>query len=402
MVSSMSRQEVADRAGVDLEKVRQLVDLGILKPADGSSFSAGDVRRARLLLGLEQAGLPIEALAKALERGDLTFAYLDLSLYDRFSWLSDTTFQELSAQHSIPLDLLMVVREAIGFAQPDAEDLVREDELRVVPLIELQLTRGFRPAVIERWLRVYGESLRRVAETEADWWHTEIEMPHLASGLTETEMLELTNRWGDEMASLTEQALLAMYRAQQEHAWNENTIQDVERALDRAGLRSRSAQPPAMCFLDIAGYTRLTEERGAEAAADLAASLSRLVQQASERNRGKIVKWLGDGVMLHFREPGSAVLAALEMVEDISSAGLPPAHVGLDAGSVVFQGGDYFGRTVNIAARIAEYARPGEVLVSQEVVNTSDIADVVFTSIGPVELKGVSEPIQLHAAHRRA
>ena len=79
------------------------------------------------------------------------------------------------------------------------------------------------------------------------------------------------------------------------------------------------------------------------------------------------MKWLGDGVMFYFREPTDAVLAALDMVEGVASHDLPPARVGLHAGPVVFQDGDYFGRTVNLAARIADYARPGEVVVSQEV-----------------------------------
>jgi adenylate cyclase len=159
---------------------------------------------------------------------------------------------------------------------------------------------------------------------------------------------------------------------------------------------------PAVCFLDITGYTRLTEERGDEAAADLAARLSRMVQRTSVQHGGKPVKWLGDGVMFYFREPGSGVLAALEMVEGALSVGLPPAHVGLHAGPVLFQEGDYFGRTVNIAARIAEYARPGEVLVSQEIVDASDEAPVAFTEIGPVDLKGISGSLRLHTARRKA
>jgi class 3 adenylate cyclase len=67
---------------------------------------------------------------------------------------------------------------------------------------------------------------------------------------------------------------------------------------------------------------------------------------------------------------------------------------------VVFQEGDYYGQTVNVAARIGEYARPGEVLVSQEVVDASEGAGVSFREIGPVELKGVSGVVRLHAAHR--
>jgi adenylate cyclase len=90
------------------------------------------------------------------------------------------------------------------------------------------------------------------------------------------------------------------------------------------------------------------------------------------------------------------------MVEVVVSQGLPPAHVGIHAGPVVFQDGDYFGRTVNLASRIAEYARPAEVLVSQEVVDAADARPVSFVEIGPVELKGVPGTLRLHTAHRDA
>jgi adenylate cyclase len=104
--------------------------------------------------------------------------------------------------------------------------------------------------------------------------------------------------------------------------------------------------------------------------------------------------------MFHFREPAGGVLAALEMVDEARNAGLPPAHVGVHAGPVLFQEGDYFGRTVNAAARIAEYARQGEVLVSQAVVDLVDVPEVTFREIGPVELKGMPGVMRLHAAQR--
>ena len=96
------------------------------------------------------------------------------------------------------------------------------------------------------------------------------------------------------------------------------------------------------------------------------------------------------------------MIAALEMADGVKGAGLPPAHVGLHAGPVVFQQGDYYGQTVNIASRIADYARPGEVLVSQSVVEASEdqSAGLNFTDIGLVELKGVGNPVHLHAARR--
>jgi adenylate cyclase len=401
-VSGYTRQEVAQRAGVDPHYVDRLVELGVLTAAAADAFSPGDALRARWLQSLERAGVPLEGLAAAVRDGVLSFSFLDVAAYDRFAGLSGTTFQQLSSQTGIPLELLTVVREAVGFAEPRPEDHVHHNELSVVPVIQLQLAKGFRPVVIERWLRVYGDSLRRVAETEAAWWNSEVEMALVASGMTEGEMLQAQADLGSQMTPLIDQALLAIYHGQQEHAWSQVFVEHVEGALEAAGLYRRLERPPAMCFLDITGYTRLTEERGDEAAADLAARLAGLVRRSSQGHGGTPVKWLGDGVMFYFEEPADAVLAAIEMVEKVGRQGLPPAHVGIHAGPVVFQEGDYFGRTVNLASRIAEYARPREVLVSQEVVDAADGGPVTFAEIGPVELKGVPGTLRLYVARRSA
>jgi class 3 adenylate cyclase len=398
----ISQRQVAERAGVDPTYVGRLVDVGALVPARDATFSEGDARRARLFRGLERSGLPIETVLEALDRGELSFAFLDVPVYDRFAALSRKSFREVSAQEAIPLELLLVVREAIGFAHAAPDDRMRDDELRVVPILKLQLTRGLDPGVIGQWLRVCGDTLRRLTETEADWWRTEVQLPSLASGLSEVEMLEAAAEWGQEFASPMDQALLAIYHANQEHTWTENLLGEVEDALDRAGLWDRVSTTPAIGFLDISGYTRLTEERGDRAAAELVTRLATLVQRPSDRHGGKIVKLLGDGVMLHFRDPGNAVAAALEMLEALSAASMPPAHIGVDTGPVVFQGGDYFGRTVNVAARITERAQPGQVLVSQEVVDRVGSGDVAFTVVGSFALKGVSQPVRLHLARRRA
>jgi adenylate cyclase len=125
-----------------------------------------------------------------------------------------------------------------------------------------------------------------------------------------------------------------------------------------------------------------------------------LVNRSSREHGGQPVKWLGDGVMVHFRDPAGAVVAALRMVEQLPAAGLPPAHVGVAAGPVVVQGGDYFGRTVNLAARIATRAGAGQVLVSQSVVETAPPQGVAFVDVGEVGLKGFARPVRLLEACR--
>jgi adenylate cyclase len=190
-----------------------------------------------------------------------------------------------------------------------------------------------------------------------------------------------------------------MYHAQQAREWTANIIEGFETLMAKAGIHSRLERLPAICFLDVTGYTRLTQERGDDAAAELAVTVARLVQRSSVQHGGKPIKWLGDGVMFYFDDPGPGVLAALEMVEGLAAAGLPPAHVGLHAGPVLFQEGDYFGQTVNLTSRIADYARPGEVLVTQAVADASNEAGIDFQEIGQVELKGVSGTVQLFRAH---
>jgi adenylate cyclase len=398
---SNERAEAARRAASTPEYIEGLVEVGILSPQADGTFTTGDVRRIVLVQTLERAGLPLGGIAQAIQEGQLSLDFMDASSYDRFSTVTDTTFAELSETTGVPLELLMVIREAIGFAEPAPDDCVRDIELKIVPLVQIQIAEGFRPGPIERWLRVYGESMRRVAETEADWWHTEVELRLMESGMTPSEMMEHADvKLASRMAPLLDDAILGIYHGHQEHTWTTSIINGVEAALDQAGVFSRLERPPAICFLDLTGYTRLTEERGDEAAADLASRLGRLVRRSSSQHGGKPIKWLGDGVMFFFREPGAGVAAALDMVEGAQAAGLPPAHVGLHSGPVLFQEGDYFGRTVNVAARIADYARPGEVLVSQEVLDSSDRTDVFFKEIGPVELKGVAGPIRLHSASR--
>jgi class 3 adenylate cyclase len=147
--------------------------------------------------------------------------------------------------------------------------------------------------------------------------------------------------------------------------------------------------------LDLVGYTRLTEERGDQAAAALAASLAVLVGRSARAHGGVPVKWLGDGVMVHYGEPAGAVRSALGMVAQLPGAGLPPAHVGVAAGPVVVQGGDYFGRTVNLAARLAARAGPGQVLVSAGVAEAAASAGVRLVELGELRLAGIARPVRV-------
>ena len=171
--------------------------------------------------------------------------------------------------------------------------------------------------------------------------------------------------------------------------------------MEERGITPKQAKrPPAIAFLDLAGYTALAEERGDEAAAALASDLAGVVHEAAQTQGCRPVKWLGDGVMFHFSDASVAIRSGLELIEKTEKAVKVPARIGIDAGSVVVQDGDYFGRTVNVASRIADYARPHEVLVSDAARDTARLDGVEFELIGDVPLKGVSKAVRLHKAVR--
>jgi class 3 adenylate cyclase len=338
-----------------------------------------------------------------IRSGRLSFAFLEAAPYRRWAVRSARTYRQVSKETGVPLELLGSALEAIGFARMAPDEPIREDELEIVPLLQLGLSSGFLDQLWSTRLgRGYAEGLRLIATVEKEVWQARFMAPVLASGADRQTAIErAAQRAGDlNFTPVLDRALLAAYRRQQELAWIEQLVEDIEAALDQTGVLGRPGRVPAMCFLDLVGYTHLTEERGAAAAAALAEDLATLVNRSAREHGGVPVKWLGDGVMSWFREPAGAVLAALQMVEQLPEAGLPPAHVGVAAGPVVVQGGDYFGRTVNLAARIAAHSGAGQVLVGEQVAATVPPQGVTFVELGQVRLEGIARPVRLLEARR--
>jgi adenylate cyclase len=403
-MNALSASGLADLAGVTEAEVQRLVELGILVARDGAGpFLETDVPKVRLATACEQAGLPMAGIAAAIRAGRLSFAFLEASPYQQWSVRSARTYRQVSQDTGIPLELLGSALEAIGFARMAPDELIREDELEVVPLLQLGHSSGFLDQVWSTRLgRGYQVGLGLVAGVEREVWQARFMAPMLASGADRQSAME----WAAQRAAdlgptpVLDRALLGAYRRQQELAWVEQLVEDIEAALEDTGMLGRPGRVPAMCFLDLVGYTRLTEERGDAAAAALAETLAVLVGRSAREHGGVPVKWLGDGVMVWFREPAGAVLAALGMVAQLPEAGLPPAHVGVAAGPVVVQGGDYFGRTVNLAARIAARAGAGEVLVSDRVAESAPPEGVTFVELGELRLEGFARPVRLLEARR--
>jgi adenylate cyclase len=401
-MNALSTSGLADLAGTTAAEVERLVDLGILVARDGAGpFLETDVQKVRLAAACEQAGLPMAGIVAAIRAGRLSFAFLEAAPYRRWAVRSTRTYREVSQEAGVPLELLGSALESMGFARMGPDEPIREDELEIVPFVQLGLASGvFDLAWLTRLGRAHVEGLRLISTAWGDAYQARFEGPVLESGGDQQTAMEQAAQLSVDFLPLVDPMLLAIYHRQQELLWTEGLVERIEGELERAGVLGRPGRVPAMCFLDLVGYTRLTEEQGDRAAAALAEALAVLVDRSAREHGGVPVKWLGDGVMVHFREPAGAVRSALGLVAQLPEAGLPPAHVGVAAGPVVVQGGDYFGRTVNLAARIAARADAGQVLVSESVAESAPPAGVSFVELGELRLEGFARPVRLLEAHR--
>lgn len=148
-------------------------------------------------------------------------------------------------------------------------------------------------------------------------------------------------------------------------------------------------------FTDIANFTATTESGGERAAIGMLDAHDSLVIPAVARNRGRVVKNVGDGIMAAFRDPGDAASAAAVMITRATDHGRKrvPIRIGLDVGKPTRRGEDYIGHTVNVAARLVKRSRPGEALVTEAVYKEAGKPDgTVWRERGRPALKGVAKP----------
>ncbi len=170
----------------------------------------------------------------------------------------------------------------------------------------------------------------------------------------------------------------------------------------RRGVSSCEPQTGAFVFADIAGYTALTEAHGDADAAELAATFCSAISDVAAASGGEVIKTIGDAVMVRHRDPSQAVALGLAAAHEvIAGHGSPAVRVGMHHGPAIARGGDWFGATVNLAARVAAIAAGGEVLLTKAVRDGAEALEgVVFESRGEQRIRNVSAPVPLFAAVR--
>jgi adenylate cyclase len=160
------------------------------------------------------------------------------------------------------------------------------------------------------------------------------------------------------------------------------------------------AEAGTFVFADIAGYTALTEAHGDDDAADLAATFCREMSEVARASGGEVVKTIGDAVMVRHAEPAEAVLLGLVAAHEVMAGhGFPAVRVGMHHGPAICRESDWFGATVNLAARVAAVAAGGEVLLTDAVrAPARELDGVEFQSRGHHRMRNVPVPVPLFVA----
>jgi len=394
----LSEDDVASRAGLTADRVLRFTELGIIKrrEVDGP-YSESDVLRARLALALEGSGISPEDLGRGIGEGVVSLDFADYAM-DAPIGLVPQSYDELADQLGIERGTLERIRSAFGASRAPSDAQAREDDAELLRMAAFGATMGLNDDIMLRLLRVASENLRRVVDFELELFRVAIEQPLLQEGMTERQMLDQMAALRGQLEPYSSRLVHLLHRRHEEHALFQDVIEHVEQALADAGIAERRVtRPPAVAYLEVSRHTRFPQARD-ERPADYPVRLGDLVQEALAFG-GRPVSLLADVVLLHFSDPCDGVRGALALVHRIAEAGLPTARVGMHAGPVVVRDGEVFGRTVNTARRIGEYARPGEVLVTSEVREACPPgAELSFEEIGTVTLRGLSDPVNLHLA----
>ncbi|KAA2235022.1 adenylate/guanylate cyclase domain-containing protein [Salinarimonas soli] len=399
MSEPLTACRLAALAGTDEAQVLRLAHLRLVG-ANGA-FSTGDAMRVRLVIALEAAGVPAGVLAQAVSAGELSLDF-GASLIHEPVMLSSATVGETLAALAMPEGFARRLWLAAGFPGFDAGTVLREDDRELLTLIAQARTIGVSEDSLVRAVRVFGHSLRRIVNVMRDLFRVEVEERLLTQGLSRSDMLIIGAERRAALQQVGFRSVFLLHRRFLEEAVFANVATRIQEILETLGhAPPTSATAPTIAFVDLSGFTRFAEATGDAAAAERAAQLEALAQEAAVQRGGRLVKSLGDGVMLLFEGAAAGIAACLDIVDWVERLGDGEARAGIATGPVVQRDGDVFGTTVNLAARIADHARPGCVLASASTREAASGAGLTFGAPVRAPLKGLSEPVELFEAGRR-
>lgn len=379
----MSPERGQDAPGAGGVSIAALEAAGLHDPAAPDA-----AERLALLEWLVAHGATIEQMVRHARTGTLLDVAGELGR-GRGPSLTPT---EVAARTGVPVERIEAIRFAAGLRRlARDEPALTEEEARSFAVF-LEGEQLFGAGAVRRFTQVLGAALARAAEAAVSVSIANLTEPIMRRGGSLVEIAEARFRSAGSVVPLAH-AAAQLFLAHAEEA--------VQRLAPTAGSVTESLHPRlAVGFIDLVGFTPLTQQIEPRALAEIIDRFEGTAYDVAVARGGRIVKFVGDEVMYVTADAAAACDIALTLVERCQADGRVTPRGAIAAGEVLIRGGDYYGVTVNLAARIAQLAVPAEILVTGAVAAEAEAAGLRVEPGGRRVLKGFEEPVRVFGVAR--
>lgn len=391
MSEEISLSEAARRAGVSTSTLKRWADQGLVPLEDGR-WTEASAAQARVVARMRDRGHTVEEIKSAAQEGRLSYGLLEEVFPGRGETLG---LDDAARRTGLEPELIERVMTLLGTPFGQTEELTDED-VAALEYMAAILAAGFPLVAFLQLVRVWSQSIRRMADAETRLFHLYVHEPLIREEVPALEMAEEMRALAGELLPLAEPLLQYFHNRYLRHYTSQDLVGHMEvdlsdGTLDRVHM--------AFCFVDLTGFTRYTEEAGDEEAIDVIERFTETTE-ATLPPDATIVKTIGDELMVVSPDPVSLTEWTVGFMALFRER--PQPRAGLHYGAAVYRDGDYFGGDVNLASRVVARAIGGEVMITEAVKGAIGERDYLdFQPIGDVRLKGIPTPIPLFLVSAR-
>ncbi|TMM12883.1 MAG: YHS domain-containing protein [Actinobacteria bacterium] len=388
-------EEMARWSSEPLTDLRLWESLGLL-PDDSGTPLANRLERVRLIRFAIGRGYAPDRLAEiAAAHGDMIGRFAEQ--IGAMVGEPVCTVDEAARQAGLDPQVFERVLAASGLGD---EPFATEVDLGAARLIKTALDFALPPEVLSQMLRVFSDSMAKIADAGSRLFHLYVHEQMRAGGAGGEQLLATTNTISEPLLALVEPAVIYYHQK----AWQQALREDMMLHLAEEATAPSSVPGEftrAILFADLSSFTPLTEVMGDAAAAEVVARFSDIVRASAALCSGQVVKQIGDEFMLVFPDGQGAVACGLEIAERAASESRFPAlTIGAHVGSVLYREGDYVGTSVNLAARVTSAAQRNQFLVTEAVRRQLGELEIDVVPLGARSLKGLGEDVELFELRR--
>jgi adenylate cyclase len=385
----MRSPEAAAAVGVSVATLRRWTRAGLVPEYDGA-WTPAALGKARLIRRLRDRGYTLEQIGSATAEGRLAFGRI-LELFQS----GGPTQTRRQAARGTGLDAATVERVALSLGLA-ADEPLDEVAMEVLGHVAAAVRAGLPPEAMQQLTRVYARAISQIADAEVRLVHLYVHEPLMRAGGTAEDMAEAMLTIAEGLLPISTPLLEQLHRRMLMHFIDQDVIGHME-AEPASGEERVGRMRVAIAFADLAGYTRLTETHGDLHAVDVVDRFIAAVT-ATLPEGARVIKTIGDEVMVVGPDPRALAAWAAQLGRGPSTGLRPRAAV--HYGDAQYRAGDYFGREVNLAARVQAESGAGEVLLTRAVLEApgaggAGAGPLQVEPLPEVRLRGFSRPIEL-------